>query len=371
MGRFIMKIGVLTSSRADFGIYESLINELLIDEVFELEIIAFGTHLSKFHGYTVSDIQNKYDVNIHKISSLIANDDEVSVASSYGLTLLKFADFWNANKYDLVLCLGDRFEMSAAVQAGIPFGVKFSHIHGGEITLGATDNIYRHQITLASFLHFTSTELYKERVQELIGSEKNVFDVGALSLSDLGDFKPKDKSKLYASFNIKDEPFCLITFHPETNAFDENSNYALQMRKALEVISDKINLVITMPNADTMGTVYRNQLLLLQEEKREKVLLIENFGKNNYFSAMHYSSFLLGNTSSGILEAASFNKYVVNVGDRQKGRAQSDNIFDSKFESTEIIESVNNCMSLGDYTGNNIYFKAHSAKKIVKKIKEL
>lgn len=365
-----MKIGVLTSSRADFGIYESLINELVIDEVFNLEIIAFGTHLSKFHGYTINDIQNKYNLSIHKISSLMANDDEVSVASSYGLTLLKFADFWNTNQYDLVFCLGDRYEMSAAVQAGIPFGVKFSHIHGGETTLGATDNIYRHQITLASFLHFTSTNLYKKRVQELIESKENVFDVGALSLSELGDFKPVNKREFYATFNIKDEPFSLITFHPETNAFDENSNYALEMKEALEVISDKINLVITMPNADTMGTVYRDQLLLLQKEKSDKVLLIENFGKNNYFSAMFYSSFLLGNTSSGILEAASFNKYVINVGDRQKGREQSKNVIDALFKKEDIVNKTIQILQKGDYKGKNIYYKYGTAENIIKILKE-
>ncbi len=367
-----MRIGILTSSRADFGIYEPLIDELILDNTFEIDIIAFGTHLSKFHGYTVFDIQKKYDkVNIHEITSLISNDDEVSISTSYGVTILKFADFWKINKYDLIFCLGDRYEMSAAVQAGIPYGLKFSHIHGGETTLGAIDNIYRHQITLASSLHFTSTDIYKKRVEGLIESNENIFDVGALSLSELEDFIPVDKEKLFSNFNIKNEPFSLVTFHPETNAFDENRKYAIEMKKALESISDQINLVITMPNADTMGTVYRDQLILLEREKKDSVLLVENFGKNNYFSAMYYANFLLGNTSSGILEAASFNKYVVNVGNRQKGRAQSKNIIDSEFKSTEIIKAFTHCLKLGDYKGGNIYFKPHSAKKIVKKIKEL
>ena len=145
-----MKIGVLTSSRADYGIYAPLLKKLNTDGYINLEVIAFGTHLSKSHGYTLTEIE-KDDYNcIHSISSLISNDDEQSIATSYGLTVLKFADFWRENKYDMIFCLGDRFEMSAAVQAGIPFGLKFAHIHGGETTLGAIDNIYRNQITHAS-----------------------------------------------------------------------------------------------------------------------------------------------------------------------------------------------------------------------------
>mgnify|MGYP006075265969 CR=1 FL=1 len=365
-----MKVGVLTSSRADFGIYEALIDKLISDNSFELELIVFGTHLSKFHGFTINNIKEKYKVKIKQISSLLINDNEVSSATSYGLTVLKFADFWDSNTYDLVFCLGDRFEMSAAVQTGISFGVKFAHLHGGETTLGATDNIYRHQITLVSYLHFTSTDIYKRKVENLTGFKENIFNVGALSLSEFNDFSPVYKEDLFSSFNIKAAPFCLITFHPETNAFHENHKYAKEMKKALEVISDQINLVITMPNADTMGTVYRDQLILLSIEKKEQVVLVENFGKRNYFSAMYYAKFLLGNTSSGIIEAASFKKYVVNVGDRQKGRAQSSNIIDSEFNSTDIIKSVHKCIKLGEYIGENIYFKANSADTIVKIVKE-
>ena len=144
-----MRIGVLTSSRADFGIYLPLLNLIKLDTFFKLEIIAFGTHLSQLHGYTVHEIEENGFDHIQKIPSLISNDSESSISSSYGLTVLKFADFWHNNKYDLVFCLGDRFEMSAAVQAGIPFGINYAHIHGGETTLGAIDNVYRHQISIA------------------------------------------------------------------------------------------------------------------------------------------------------------------------------------------------------------------------------
>lgn len=365
-----MKIAILTSSRADFGIYEKLIEELILDNTIETEIVAFGTHLSKFHGYTLDNIINKYRLATHQISSLIVNDDQLSIASSYGLTILKFAEFWNTNKYDLVFCLGDRYEMSAAVQAGIPFGVNFSHIHGGETTLGAIDNIYRHQITLASSLHFTATKKFKTRVSDLIDSELNVFNVGSLSVSDIKKFKPLPKNIFIDKFKIDDKPYCLITFHPETNAFNKNKLFAKEMKIALKALCDRLNLVITMPNADTMGSVYREQLILLKEENDKKIHLIENFGKENYFNAMYYSKFLLGNTSSGIIEAASFKKYVINVGNRQKGREQSNNIINASFTSKEIIRAIDVCVKLNDYEGDNIYYKENTATKILKIIKK-
>ncbi|WP_445749693.1 UDP-N-acetylglucosamine 2-epimerase [Polaribacter sp.] len=366
-----MRIGVLTSSRADYGIYLPLLKKLKLDSFFDLEIIAFGTHLSKFHGFTISQIENDGYAKIHKISSLLSNDDEQAIATAYGLTVLKFADFWSQNNFDLVFCLGDRFEMSAAVQAGIPYRVKFAHIHGGETTLGAIDNIYRHQITLASNIHFTASSLYADKITSLTEDTSSVHAVGALSLDEIMSFKPIEKELFYKKFELPTEDFALLTFHPETLAVQENRYFAEQMKTALSVLLEKIFLVITMPNADTLGTIYREQLEKLKRAFPTRVLLIENFGKVNYFSAMHYAKFLIGNTSSGIIEAASFGKYVVNVGDRQKGRAQSKNILDANFNANEIITKSNHVLQLGEFTGENIYYIEGAADNIVKIIKKI
>lgn len=360
-----MKIGVLTSSRADYGIYLPLLNQIKKDDYFALEIIAFGTHLSKSHGYTLNDIEKDNYSQIHKISSLISNDDEQAISTSYGLTGLKFADFWATNKYDLVLCLGDRFEMSAAVQAGIPYGVKFAHFYGGDTTLGAIDDIYRHQITLASQLHFTGTHEAQAKVVSLIGQHENVYDVGSLSLDSVLSFEKIEKNTFYNTFGIPDEDFALITFHPETVSLQDNDAFAKAMRTSLSKISDNLFLIITMPNADTLGSLYREEITLLKKERPDRVLLIENFGKTNYFNAMHYSKVLIGNTSSGIVEAASFGKYVVNVGDRQKGRAQSDNIINALFKEKEIIDATQRAIQLGVYNGENIYYKENVVSTIV------
>ncbi|MDI6034465.1 UDP-N-acetylglucosamine 2-epimerase [Flavobacterium sp. LB2P84] len=365
-----MRIGILTSSRADYGIYLPLLQKMKNDSFFEMEIIAFGTHLSKSHGYTLNDIvKDEYDC-IHTISSLISNDDAQSIASSYGLTVLKFVDFWANHKYDLVFCLGDRFEMSASVQAGIPFGVKFAHLHGGETTLGAIDNVYRHQITLASLLHFTATDVFREKVIDLLGSSEGVYYVGSLSLNDIKSFVPIDRVSFFEKFNIPNEEFALVTFHPETMSLQDNVRYAQEMKNALATISKKIFIIITMPNADTQGSVYREVIEELKKEFSDRFLLIENFGKVNYFSAMHYAKILIGNTSSGILEAASFGKYVVNVGDRQKGRVQSDNVLNCEFEATAMVTGAAKAMSFEKYNGKNVYFKEGVVDNIIKIVKE-
>jgi GDP/UDP-N,N'-diacetylbacillosamine 2-epimerase (hydrolysing) len=365
-----MRIGVLTSSRADFGIYAPLLLKLKADPFFELEIIAFGTHLSKFHGFTITEIEQSEYNTVHKISSLLSNDDEQSISTSYGLTAIKFADFWQSNKYDLVFCLGDRFEMSAAVQAGIPFGVKFAHIHGGETTLGAIDNVYRHQITIASILHFTAASSFSEKITELIGSSNGVHTVGSLSLDGIESFKPIEKSLFYDRFKIPYQEFALVTFHPETIATQLNKEYALEMRLALAQVAKKLFLVITMPNADTMGSVYRLEIEKLKNESPNRILCIENFGRENYFSAMKYSKFLIGNTSSGILEAASFGKYVVNVGNRQEGRLQSQNTFNATFRKESIVEITNEVFHLNDFNGANYYHQDGTAKMIIEVLKK-
>ncbi|MEX1211417.1 MAG: UDP-N-acetylglucosamine 2-epimerase [Balneolaceae bacterium] len=364
-----MKIGVLTSSRADFGIYLPLLKQLKQDSFFDLSIIAFGTHGSPYHGGTISEIQEEGFKNIDLIQSLLLNDNPNGISTSYGLTVAKFADYWSEKVFDMVFCLGDRFEMSAAVQAGIPFGVKFAHIHGGEKTLGAIDNIYRHQITLASSIQLPSTELYKEKIISIVDDRENVHNVGSLSLDGIEDFEFMRKKEFLSKYGIPDKPYALITFHPETVNPERNHKYAEEIKSALIELSKDFFIVVTMPNADTYGRIFRDVICELRKEIKDQILCVENFGKTNYFNAMNYAEFLLGNTSSGIIEAASFGKYVINVGNRQKGRARSENVFDREFEANEILKGVDSVKHLGTYEGENIYRKPDTTKRIIEVLK--
>ncbi len=366
-----MKIGVLTSSRADFGIYLPLLKHLRSDPFFELEIIAFGTHLLNEYGYTLNEIEKLGFKKIHKITTDLIEDDPKSIVAYYGNTVINFSHFWDSNIYDVVFCLGDRYEMSAAVQSSIPFGVKLAHIHGGETTLGAIDNIYRHQISIASLIHFTSTEEFSKKVCELLGDDKNVYTVGSPSLDTISDFKPMKKEDFFVKYELEKSPFLLVTFHPETVNVKSNEHFAEEMKKALYRLKDVVNIVVTMPNADTLGSVFREKLNELKNRFPNKITLVENFGKANYFTAMYYAKALLGNTSSGIIEAASFNKYVVNVGKRQQGRLRSDNILQADFSADEIVLKTNEALIKNDYIGENIYYKNGAAISIIKVLKKL
>ena len=361
-----MKIGVLTSSRADYGIYMPLLSKLSKDDRFELTIIAFGMHLQKQHGETIKNIvADNFSNNIHKVLGMPVKDSQLDISKGYGEIIIEFSKYWNENKYDYILALGDRFEMSAAVQASMPFGIKIAHLHGGEITLGAIDNIYRHQITIASKIHFVATAKFAEKVNDITGTSDNVYNVGALSLDGVKELdlpKWKDVREL---FDIPDKKFILTTFHPETVNPDKNIIYSEIIFKVLEEICQNTHVIITLANADTMGSLFRNSSKDLKNKYPMNITLISNFGKNNYFSAMKASEMLLGNTSSGILEAASFGKYVINVGNRQLGRLRSDNVIDVSFDKNEIIESIKRINGKKDFKGKNKYLITNTANKII------
>lgn len=369
-----MKIGILTSSRADFGIYLPLINALKKDDYFTLSLIVFGTHLSKQHGYTINEINDNGLTPEFIFEPILFGDSPADIAKSISGTFNQFVNFW-ANNYDnfeLVLCLGDRYEMFAAVTSGIPFGIKFGHIHGGETTLGAIDNIYRHAISLSSYVHFTAAEKFSQRVSSLIESNENIFTVGSLSLDGIDQVVNLSEKEFFDKWGINlKNPSILITVHPETVAFQEVEHHSQEILKVIKELSKDFQIVITMPNADTNGMIIRN--MINQNLKgKNNIFVIESLGKQSYFAAMKYCSFLLGNTSSGIIEAASFKKFVINIGDRQKGRLASDNVLHTKFNSEEILEKVKYIReNKFIYTGTNKYFQLNVANSIINILKKL
>ena len=373
MGRYTMiRVGVLTSSRADFGIYLPLLKALQKEEAFHLELIVFGTHLSKFHGYTVEQIEREGFKIAKRIESLLLGDTPSAIASAYGLTALKFAEYWQENEqsFDVVFALGDRFEMAAAVAASIPFGIKIAHLYGGETTLGAIDNIYRHSISLASQLHFVGAEFFAKRLNQLLDDEKaSIYNVGSLSLENLKniDFLSVEafKNKWQIDLNIKT---ILVTVHPETVAYQKNLAYCEATIKALEQLANEFQIVITMPNADTAGMVFREAFETLAK-KQQSIKIIENFGTQSYFTCMKYAKLMVGNTSSGIVEAASFQKYVLNLGDRQKDRLCGENVIHVPFNHDLIVKNTLE-YATKEYNGENIYFKSNPSEIIIQILKK-
>lgn len=366
MERSRLNIGILTSSRADFGIYQNLLRKLAeYPEFFLVELIVFGTHLSKFHGYTKLEIEDETHFKMHTVHGMPLSDEPEAIANAYGNLVSSFSHFWARNTFDWVLALGDRYEMAAAVQAGIPFELKVAHLHGGETTLGAIDNIYRHQISLASKLHFTATDLFAKRVREITLSQ-DVYTVGSLSLTDINHLKLPSWDSVKKRFDIQVEEYILCTIHPETVGFNSNEQHAIQFEMAIKEIIEFISVVISLPNADTYASIYREMFSNLKEQYPDRIYLVESFGRLNYFAAIKQSKVVIGNSSSAIIEVASLKKYAVNIGDRQLGRPQSSNIINSAFDKTKIIEAIKKALTLGEYCGENIYYKEKTDELIVK-----
>lgn len=354
-----MRIAVLTSSRADYGIYRPLLKKLEANDFFDLKIIAFGTHVSRFHGYTLNKIEEDFKV-AEKVETLILGDSEEAVSNAIGNTITKFSSIWNKlkNEIDIVLVLGDRYEMFAAVAASVPFNIKIAHLHGGETSLGAIDNVFRHSITQMSSYHFTATKEYANRVASMIGTQENTYHVGALSLDNLQDLELYTVQSFKETFNIDlNRPTILNTLHPETVHPEFNERNAKTLAQVFETVSKDYQIVITMPNADTYGSLIRN---ILQDliDKNDNVIGVESFGVRGYFSCIRHCSFLLGNTSSGLIEAPSLGKYVINIGNRQDGRARSKNVIDTPIEYDLLLNTIERVRQFGDYTGSNVYQKS-------------
>ncbi len=361
-----MNIAILTSSRADYGIYLPLIKKLKQNSRFGLRMIVFGTHLSELHGATYRQIEaDGFNID-YKLETAPDDDSPVAIALSIGDTIKKFAQFWNDHRgeFDLVLCLGDRYEMFAAVTAGIPFSVSFAHFHGGETTLGAIDNVFRHTITIASKYHFASTEENVDRIKELIESDTNVYNVGALSLDNLGSINLLTIENFKEKWEIDlSVPTILTTFHPETIAIEENQGYTFELIEAIRGLPH-YQVLITMPNADTSGLMLR-QMLIEAFTGSNRVFMIENLGSQSYFTAMKFCSFMLGNTSSGIIEAASFGKYVIDLGNRQKGRVAGENIIHIPIDAELIKSTVKVLETLPPVSLENIYYNGGAADKVI------
>jgi len=364
-----MKIAVLTCGRSDYSIYLPLLIKLFADKAFTLDLIVFGSHPYTEFGNTIKFIERDGFNPKHIISALVMGDNEKSIVESLALTTYKFAEVYDKEKYDLIFALGDRFEMFAAVSASAPFNIPVAHLHGGERTLGAIDEKYRHSITIMSKYHFASTENHAKKIFSLIGNNKYIYNVGALALDNINNQKLKTKDELFTELNIDfTRPTLLATLHPET--FTPSSNKILidEFIKSIEKL--RMPALITLPNNDANNKHIRNSLLDFALNSKE-VYSFDALGPCTYYSCMSHCFGVIGNSSSGIIEAASFGKYVVNIGDRQKGRDRGDNIIDVPSDSNKIIKAVHSIKCLPQLNSNNIYGDGKTADRIIHILKSI
>jgi len=303
---------------------------------------------------------------LSKIENLIASDTKSSIAKSTGLVIMLLAEAFNHLQPDLVLILGDRFETHGAATTAMLMNIPIAHIHGGEITEGAVDEQIRHSITKMSYLHFTSTEIYRNRVIQMGENSTRVFNTGAPGIDNIVsmDLLSKEALEIELSWKIN-SPTALFTYHSETLS---SANVKEDIKNILTIIQQSnINVLFTYANADDGGRIINQAIEKVVNTNNKKYFVAKNLGQLKYLSAMRHIDLLIGNTSSGIIEAASFQKPVINIGNRQKGRLQSNNVINCTIE--QLTKAIPKALSskFREYTMNviNVYGNGDTSCKIV------
>lgn len=314
------KVCVVTGSRAEFGLLSDLMHKIKDSEELMLQVIATNMHLSPEFGLTYREIEEDGFVIDRKVEMLLSSDTANATVKSVGLGMIGFADAYRDLSPDIVVVLGDRYEILAAVSAALFYQIPVAHLHGGEITEGAYDDSIRHAITKMSHLHFTSTEDYRKRVIQLGESPDRVFNVGAIGLDNIRKctFLSKENLEKSLGFNLGDKSL-LVTYHPVTL---ENDTARQQCENLLSVLDShqEYNIIFTLPNSDTGGRGIMESIRNFVSRNNNRAVVFSSLGKIRYLSALNYISAVVGNSSSGILEVPSFGIPTLDIGDRQKGR---------------------------------------------------
>lgn len=331
------KIAVFTGTRAEYGLLYWLMKDIQADPELELQILATAMHFSPEHGETWKTIvQDGFEIT-ESVEMLLSSDTASAVVKSMGVGLIGFADALNRMQPDLLIVLGDRFEALAVTQAALIMHIPVAHLHGGEITEGAYDESIRHAITKMSNIHFAAAEEYKKRIIQLGEQPNKVFNVGALGLDHVQRTKLKSIQELNALYDFDfSRPFFLITYHPETNLLNEDVS---PLFDALKEIPD-VNFVFSYPNVDNGNTNIVKAMLALKEAIPSRVLLVKNFGIQNYLSVLKNSIAMVGNSSSGLSEAPALQVPTVNIGNRQKGRLRCESIIDVNLNHNDIKNAL-------------------------------
>jgi UDP-N-acetylglucosamine 2-epimerase (non-hydrolysing) len=369
----LRKIAVVTTSRADYGIYLPVLRKIQEEPDLELLLIVSGMHLSPEFGLTVNDIEDDgFDVSA-KVEMLLSSDTPDGIAKSMGMGTIGFAQTYARLQPDILLVLGDRFEMHAATVAALPFRIPVAHIHGGEITIGAMDDALRHSMTKLSHFHFVATEEHRDRVLQMGEEPWRVVVSGAPSLDNLSSFELLDPDELetLAGISQSNAPL-LVTYHPVTLEYEDTEWQVGHLLDALRRCA--LPVIFTTPNADTNGRVITK---MLEDFAGSYPLaqITESLGTRGYFSLMTHAAAMVGNSSSGIIEAPSFDLPVVNVGTRQEGRTQGINVINAGYDCDQIVEAIKKATNpafRGSLQGvSNPYGDGHAAERIVEKLKSV
>ncbi len=366
----LTKIAVVTSTRAEYGLLSPLIGSIRKDPELELQLIVTGTHLSPEFGMTISEIERDGIPVSDKVEILVSSDSGYGSAKSAGLAAIGFADSFRRLRPELLIVLGDRFEILAIVMAAALIGIPVAHLHGGERTDGAVDDWIRHAITKLSHLHFVSTPEYARRVIQLGESPERVFHVGAIGLDRIQPAKLLPKKELAQRLGLPAEPsWCVVSYHPVTL---EPSSSERQFQELLEAIAGipGAHFVFTKANADAGGRAI-NAMAAQFVEGAKNATLFDSLGSETYLSLMAASAAVIGNSSSGIIEAPYLRVQSIDIGSRQRGRIRGDSVTHVEPVRREITDAIARCLKPGTATGTaaSPYYNGGAAPAILRVIK--
>jgi len=367
-------ICIVTGSRAEYGLFYPLLEEIRKTPEFQLQIIVTGMHLSSRYGLTYKQIlRDGFKIN-EKVKIPLEDDTPEGVTKSLGIAVIGFASVFKRLKPDLVILLGDRFETYSTAIAAFVAMIPIAHLHGGELTEGAIDDAFRHSITKMSSLHFTSIEDYRRRVIQLGEDPSRVFNVGALGIDNIKALKPFSKSEFqeWAGIKLKKRSL-LITFHPVTLEDNTSKEQFSKLLMALDELKEA-TLLFTKANADTFGRVINRMIDDYVVANRGKAKAFASMGQLRYLSAMKYVDAVVGNSSSGIIEAPSFKIGTINIGDRQAGRIHSESVIDCPPDVKSIKKAFKKLYS-PEFKNLlrcvvNPYGDGNTAKRIMRVLKE-
>ena len=339
------KVAFLSGTRAEYGLLKPLMELVLNDPEFDFELYVTGTHLSHAFGHTVDCIRQDGIPVAEELEILVAGDTGSSVTKSMGLALISFGDVLTRRKPDILVLLGDRYEAFCGAAAALVVGIPVAHIHGGELTLGAMDEAFRHSITKMSSMHFTATETYRKRVIQLGEHPDTVYNVGAPGVENIKNMQLLDYEELTTALGFKlPDQYALCTIHPETRGGGDTSRLVQSIFKALNEIPE-LFVLFTKANADPGGQLINTMIEEYCIQHSERAAVRANLGQKLYLSVMRYASLVLGNSSSGIIEAPSFGVPTVDVGERQLGRDRAASVINCPADSDEIAEAINRTLS--------------------------
>ena len=357
------KIAVVTATRAEYGILRPLICRLQKDTEFKLQLIVTGMHLSEKYGNTQVEIEKDKIPVFRKISILEDGNSAYDVSVTMANALCRFAGYFRDEKPDMVIVLGDRTEILGICAAAMNEGIPIAHLHGGELTEGAVDDCIRHAVTKMSYLHFTASETYRNRVIQLGESPDRVFNVGALGVENILHTQLFSYEDMCREIGIpNDQKYVVVTFHPVTQEPGEEQHQTQELIAAMKEKSGYFYL-ITKANADAGGQRV-NELLENFSERVPNAKLVSSLGMVRYLSALKYSEFALGNSSSGIIEAPALGIPTVNIGERQRGRLMADTIVQCKPEKELILEAMDEAAVM-PHKVSTLYGDGETSAKIV------